>query len=243
MLSPSRTVIRKERPCGARHGKTEAQKEHFVTHNARKRCIKHDFDGIHDRFQRDPVNRDSQLKNWLDRGERDRKTGVSHWTNQAKMHRWNSDQTSEKQSQFWTVSTANLEKSDLSQSLFINTKGDIRLLQKMCGVQFFEQVVQDRLLTQCFQVNACKLRRFLDIVDLENSSRFAWAYKSTCVMTFLCGSNRCLGAVLWPFPFVRHTWSSRTLGRSTSRSENEEGRKLLTTGTARLLVKDEEKTM
>ena len=28
------------RPRGARHGKTEAQKEHHVAHNARKRCIK-----------------------------------------------------------------------------------------------------------------------------------------------------------------------------------------------------------
>ena len=33
-------VIRKERPRGARHGKTEAQKKHFVAHDARKRCIK-----------------------------------------------------------------------------------------------------------------------------------------------------------------------------------------------------------
>ena len=62
-------VIRKERPRGARHGKTEAQKEHFLAHNARKRCIKKNFDGIHDRFRRDLVYRDSQLKNWLDRGE------------------------------------------------------------------------------------------------------------------------------------------------------------------------------
>ena len=57
-----------------------------------------------------------------------RKTGTSHWTKQAEMHRWNSDPTSEKQSQFWTVSTAILEKSDMNQSLFINTKGGIRLL-------------------------------------------------------------------------------------------------------------------
>ena len=53
---------KKERPGGARHGKTEAQKEHFVGHNARKRCIKKKNDGIHDRFQRDPEYRDSQLK-------------------------------------------------------------------------------------------------------------------------------------------------------------------------------------
>ena len=68
-LSIPHYVIRMERPRGARHGKTEAQKEHFVAHNARKRCIKKNFDGIHDRFQRDPVHRDSQLKNWLGRAE------------------------------------------------------------------------------------------------------------------------------------------------------------------------------
>ena len=55
-------VITKVRPRGARHGKTEAQKEHFIAHNARKRCIKRDYEGIHDRFLRDPVYRDSQLK-------------------------------------------------------------------------------------------------------------------------------------------------------------------------------------
>ena len=68
-LSIPHYVIKKVRPHGARHGKTDPQKEHFVAHNARKRCIRKNFDGIHDRFQRDPVDRDSQLKNWLDRGE------------------------------------------------------------------------------------------------------------------------------------------------------------------------------
>ena len=61
-LSIPHFVIKKGRPHGARHGKTEAQKEHIVVHNARKRCIKKNYDGIHDRFQRDPVYRDSQLK-------------------------------------------------------------------------------------------------------------------------------------------------------------------------------------
>ena len=32
--------IKKERPRGARHGKTEALKEHFVAQNARRRCLK-----------------------------------------------------------------------------------------------------------------------------------------------------------------------------------------------------------
>ena len=60
-------VIKKGRPRGARHGKTEAQKEHFVAHNVRRRCRRKKFDGIHDRFQRDPTFRDSQLKiGWTD---------------------------------------------------------------------------------------------------------------------------------------------------------------------------------
>ena len=50
----------KGEPHGARHGKTEAQKEHFIVHNARKRYLKKKFEGVHDRFFRE--YRDSQLK-------------------------------------------------------------------------------------------------------------------------------------------------------------------------------------
>ena len=46
-------VIKKGRPRGARHGKTDAQTEHFVAHNARRRCLKKKLKGIHDRFQKD----------------------------------------------------------------------------------------------------------------------------------------------------------------------------------------------
>ena len=38
------------------------QKEHFIAHNARRRCIRKKFEGIHDRFQRDLTYRDSQLE-------------------------------------------------------------------------------------------------------------------------------------------------------------------------------------
>ena len=55
-------VIKKGRPRGARHGKTEAQKEHYIAHNARRRCFKKKFDGIHDHFLKDSTYRDSQLK-------------------------------------------------------------------------------------------------------------------------------------------------------------------------------------
>ena len=61
-LSIPNYVNKKERHRGARHGKTEAQKEHFIAHNARRRCIKKNFKGIHDRFQKDLTYRDSQLK-------------------------------------------------------------------------------------------------------------------------------------------------------------------------------------
>ena len=74
-------VIKKERPRGARHGKTEALKEHFVAHNARKRCLKKKFEGIHDRFQRDSTYRDSQLKiGWTEEKcmEMDKVAQVNH---------------------------------------------------------------------------------------------------------------------------------------------------------------------
>ena len=98
--------------------KTEAQKDHFIADNLRKRCIKKGFQGIHDRFQTDLRFRDSQLK--IDRTEakciemdevaqkdftyhyrprslRDiRRPGLSLSTHLAERHRWNSDQTSAK---------------------------------------------------------------------------------------------------------------------------------------------------
>ena len=61
-LSVPHHVIKKVRPRGARHGTTEAQKEHFKAHNARRRRLKQKNEGIHDRFQRDSTHRDSQLK-------------------------------------------------------------------------------------------------------------------------------------------------------------------------------------
>ena len=62
VLSIPNYDIKKVRPHGARHGKTEAQKEHFIAHDVWKRCIKKGFQGIHDRFQKDLRYRDAQLK-------------------------------------------------------------------------------------------------------------------------------------------------------------------------------------
>ena len=61
-FSTENYVVKKGRPPGARHGRTEAQKEHFRAHNARRRCLKKKFEGIHDRFLKDSTYRDSQLK-------------------------------------------------------------------------------------------------------------------------------------------------------------------------------------
>ena len=66
-LSIPHYVIKKGRCHGARHGKTEEQKEYHTAWNAWKRCCKRvdsqgeHFKGIHDRFLRDQVNRESQL--------------------------------------------------------------------------------------------------------------------------------------------------------------------------------------
>ena len=64
--SESRRMFDKLR-LGARHGKTEEQKVYHIAWNAWKRCCKKvdsqggHFTGIHDRFLRDPVYRESQL--------------------------------------------------------------------------------------------------------------------------------------------------------------------------------------
>ena len=59
-----RIVIKKGRPHGHRFGKTKEQKDHRIAHNLRKRCIKRGFEGIHDRFQKDPEFRESQLRHY-----------------------------------------------------------------------------------------------------------------------------------------------------------------------------------
>ena len=67
LLSIPNHVIKKGRPHGNRHGKTEEQRKHQIAHNLRKRCINKNFEGIHDRFQKDLTFRDSQLR--IDRTE------------------------------------------------------------------------------------------------------------------------------------------------------------------------------
>ena len=67
LLSIPNYVIKKGRPHGYCNGKTEEQKEHYIAHNLRRRCKKRGFEGIHDRFQKDPVFRESQLS--IDRTE------------------------------------------------------------------------------------------------------------------------------------------------------------------------------
>ena len=67
-LSIPHYVIKKGRCLGARHCKTEEQREYHIAWNAWKRCCKRvdsqgeHFKGIHDRFLRDQVRRESQLQ-------------------------------------------------------------------------------------------------------------------------------------------------------------------------------------
>ena len=67
LLSIPNCVIKKGRPHGHLYGKTKEQKDHYIAHNLRRRCKKKGFEGIHDRFQKDPVFRESQIS--IDRTE------------------------------------------------------------------------------------------------------------------------------------------------------------------------------
>ena len=62
LLSIQNYFIKKGRPHGHRYGKTKEQRDYDIAHNLRKRCIKRNFEGIHDRFLKDPVFRESQLE-------------------------------------------------------------------------------------------------------------------------------------------------------------------------------------
>ena len=53
LLSIPNFLNKKVRLHGNRHGKTEEQRDHHIAHNLRRRCIKRNFEGIHDRFQKD----------------------------------------------------------------------------------------------------------------------------------------------------------------------------------------------
>ena len=62
IFSQSRNfLIKKERPHGNRHGRTEEQRQHHIAHNFRNGCVERGFEGTHDRFQNDSTFRDSQL--------------------------------------------------------------------------------------------------------------------------------------------------------------------------------------
>ena len=67
LLSIPNYAIKRGRPHGHRYGKTEEQRQHHIALDLRKRCIKRNFEGTHDRFLKDPVFRESQLS--IDRTE------------------------------------------------------------------------------------------------------------------------------------------------------------------------------
>ena len=88
-LSVPHYVIKKGRCHGARHGKTEEQKEHQKAFNARKRCRKRvdaqeeHYKGIHDRFLKDQVYRTCKRRPYISshsRGEFKRYQGQWYLT-------------------------------------------------------------------------------------------------------------------------------------------------------------------
>ena len=121
-------VIKKGRHRGVRHCKVEAQRVLFVAHNVRRMLQKRNLKNsrsLPTRFKHIVI-----CSSKLDCGEVYRdgegstgrsilfrlgwgvrnigKLGLSHWSGQAEMHRWNSDQISEKRWQMCSVSTVNL---------------------------------------------------------------------------------------------------------------------------------------
>ena len=66
LLSIPEYVIKKGRPHGHRFGKLPRNKEYDLANNLKKRCIKKDYKGIHDRFLRDHIFRGRMIENSRD---------------------------------------------------------------------------------------------------------------------------------------------------------------------------------
>ena len=66
LLSITEYVIKKGRPHGHRYGKLPENNEYHQAHNLKKRCIKRQFKGIHDRFLRDHVFRERMIQRNID---------------------------------------------------------------------------------------------------------------------------------------------------------------------------------
>ena len=63
LLSIPEYVFKKGRPHGHRYGKLPENKEYHLAHYLKKRCIKRDYKGIHDRFLREHVFRERMIEN------------------------------------------------------------------------------------------------------------------------------------------------------------------------------------
>ena len=119
LLSIPNYVMKKERPHGNRHRKTEEQIQHYIAHKLRRRCIKKNFEGSHDRFQKDSTFRDSQLR--IDRTEevciQMDKDAQKDFT-----YRMSSDEYFRYKKNWWTLNTSGRNepmklRSDFSEAL------------------------------------------------------------------------------------------------------------------------------
>ena len=93
LLSIPEYIIKKGRPHGHRYGKTTEKKEYHLAHNLKKKCIKKNFKGIHDRFLRDPEFRTAMLEHdrdeevcikWDDLADKD----FSHYMTESEYFRY-----------------------------------------------------------------------------------------------------------------------------------------------------------
>ena len=66
LLSIPEYVIKKGRPHGHRYGKLPGNREYYLANNLKKRCMKRDYKGIHDRFLRDHIFRGRMIENSRD---------------------------------------------------------------------------------------------------------------------------------------------------------------------------------
>ena len=150
-------MIKKGRGHGARYGKTEEQKEYYMAWNAWKRCCKKvdsqdgHFAGIHNRFLRDQVFRESQLAiGWTEQKCKE----MDELAKQAHTYDLSKEDFKRYQGQWYLTLNKSVKNApmrlrpDFRAAVSLRKPSSPRVRRASCRTHFFHNNIGDGILPQ-----------------------------------------------------------------------------------------------
>ena len=174
-------MIKKVRLHGARHGKTEGQKDYLIAFNAWKRCRKRvdaqeeHHKGIHDRFHSDQVYRESQLKiGWTEQKciEMDKLAQEDH------TYRLSKEEFKRYQGQWYlTLNKSGQKRADATSirlsSCILNQKpSPSRIRRRSCTTHFSSTISEMALFLERFLVELGHVQKLVEFMRGQFNSFF-----------------------------------------------------------------------